>query len=193
MSHYSTKKKIDILLKIIVAGSAISASLLAPKAVEMFMKNAEKFIDKDFNSSELEKLLKYMEKTKLVELRYSPDNDLIATATEKAKRRLNHIELDNIFIKEPREWDRKWRVLLYDIPATHRDKSARYYLVEQLHRLGFSMVQKSMWVYPYECSQEIREIADRLGLQRYMTLIVGDLESPIENRLVRLFRLHQKV
>jgi len=164
----------------------IGSSMVAPNASELFTRLAKPIMDLDVDESELKRLLKYMERTKLIELSVR-DNVLHSTLTDKAHIRLNNVEIDEIVIKVPSVWDKKWRILIYDIPK--EKKNNRYALLEQLHRLNFYKLQDSTWVYPFSCSKEILEILQRLEIEKYTTFIVGDVESKDESKMIRHYQL----
>ena len=56
-------------------------------------------------------------------------------------------------IRKPAKWDGKWRIVVFDIPENLR--SIRQALREHLCRLQFYQLQKSVFVLPYECGDEI--------------------------------------
>lgn len=54
-------------------------------------------------------------------------------------------------------WDGKWRIIVFDIKEeTRRDRN---FLRQQLKWIGFQELQKSVWVFPYEVRDELREFA----------------------------------
>ena len=53
----------------------------------------------------------------------------------------------------PKVWDKKWRIALYDVPTGERLK--RDAIRAALQRIGFFQLQKSVWVYPFDCGKEI--------------------------------------
>ncbi|MCD6539820.1 MAG: CRISPR-associated endonuclease Cas2 [Candidatus Omnitrophica bacterium] len=54
-------------------------------------------------------------------------------------------------------WDKKWRLIIYDIPESKRGKRQR--LRTFLIDLGFGRVQDSCWVSPYDYSKQIYEFS----------------------------------
>ena len=56
-------------------------------------------------------------------------------------------------INKPKKWDRKWRIILFDIPEKIR--KARDVFRYHLNQLGFYEFQKSVFVHPYNCKDEI--------------------------------------
>ena len=49
----------------------------------------------------------------------------------------------------PKRWDKRWRVLVFDIPEAK--KSLRDRIRRTLESIGFQQLQRSVWVYPYDC------------------------------------------
>jgi len=54
------------------------------------------------------------------------------------------------------EWDKKWRVIIFDIPEKRRKE--RDFLRTRLKWLGFKELQKSAWVFPYDIKKEIEDL-----------------------------------
>ena len=52
-----------------------------------------------------------------------------------------------------RRWDKRWRVIIFDIPERHR--ATRDRLRTMLRSLGFVQLQASVWVYPHDCEDLI--------------------------------------
>jgi DNA-binding transcriptional regulator PaaX len=186
MNRYKTKKTINVLLKTLTLSGLVGSAMIAPNATELFTKLARPITDLDIDDKELKRLLKYMERTKLVEL-HIRDGDLYASLTKKAQLRLSDVLIDEIEIPVQAKWDKKWRIIIYDIPKVKKEN--RYQMLEQLHRLNFYRLQDSTWVYPFPCSVEIFEILTRYELANHVTFIVGDIETKDESKLIKHFQL----
>ena len=48
-----------------------------------------------------------------------------------------------------RRWDKRWRVIIFDIPERRRRTRDRLRIT--MSELGFVHLQDSVWVYPYDC------------------------------------------
>lgn len=67
------------------------------------------------------------------------------------------LELLKFKIQEARpEWDKKWRVIIFDIPEEKRKE--RDFLRKRLKWLGFRELQKSVWAFPYDIKKEIEDL-----------------------------------
>lgn len=80
------------------------------------------------------------------------DGKCFARITEKGERLLA-LETERVAITKKRKWDRRWRVVIFDIPE--RRKSMRASLRRFMHEYGFVRLQDSVWIYPYDCEDLI--------------------------------------
>ncbi len=98
------------------------------------------------------------------------------------KQRFKIVSLKN---PQKRAWDKKWRIVLFDIPEKFRSK--RDALRKKLKSLGFLEFQKSTFVYPFSCEDEIHFIINFLEIPEYVYYI----EAPIvpDHRLRKHFKL----
>ncbi len=85
------------------------------------------------------------------------------------KRGISHaklLDIENLSIKKPNQWDGKWRVVFFDIPE--KKKRARNALREKLRDLGFCEMQKSVFAFPYECQDEINFVVSLFEIKPYV-------------------------
>lgn len=69
------------------------------------------------------------------------------------------------------KWDKRWRVVIYDIPESDRLK--RDLLRRWLKRLGFGQWQISVWVSPHPVSDKINRIFEKTNLSNYCSVFVA--------------------
>lgn len=105
-----------------------------------------------------DRLVSYLEKSEkgLIEI----------VLTEEGKRRVLEFNIDNLTLVEPAKWDGQWRVVLSDIPETKR--RGRDALRHKLKELGFVEWQKSVFVYPHHCRDEIDFVVEFFELRPYV-------------------------
>lgn len=93
--------------------------------------------------------------------------------TNQGKKFAKHYEIFRSEKIRSKIWDKKWRVVLFDISAIKRQ--ARDALRFMLKRLGFQQMQKSVWIIPYECNREIINLKSLFNLSDdEVRLIVSD-------------------
>jgi DNA-binding transcriptional regulator PaaX len=89
-------------------------------------------------------------------------SQLHISLTEEGKRYLKKYPLDELEIKKPQKWDKKWHVLIFDIKEKQRIK--REALRGKLKELELYKLQESVWVHPYDFQEEIDLLRDFFGL-----------------------------
>lgn len=100
-------------------------------------------------------------------------NQIYISLTEKGKRKAGWLQIDALKVKKPKRWDGKWRLVIFDISELKR--IYREAFRGMLKKLGFYPLQKSVWVIPFECRDEIELLRDFFGLsQRELRLIVTE-------------------
>ena len=58
--------------------------------------------------------------------------------------------------KKKIKWDRKWRLIIFDIPEASRKD--RDFLRKELAWIGFKELQKSVWIFPYDFEKELKTL-----------------------------------
>lgn len=109
--------------------------------------------------------------------------------TRKGREILKLLSLDEIVIKRSPKWDGIWHLVSYDIPETK--KRERDWFRLRLIHLGFRQIQDSLWVYPYECKEEIAIITQTLGISRYV-IYLNTNHLPQEDKLLKRFSFQIK-
>ena len=98
------------------------------------------------------------------------------SVTSEGQIILRRLKLADFKIKRPKRWDGKWRVLIFDIPE--KTRFLRDQVRATLISIGFVCLQKSVWVYPYDCEDLITLLkADfKIGTE-LLYMIVDSLEN----------------
>jgi DNA-binding transcriptional regulator PaaX len=89
--------------------------------------------------------------------------------SENGKKRTIKYELESMTIPKPNKWDKKWRLVIFDVPEKFH--KARRALRIKLNELGFYPLQKSVWLYPYGCRNEIDFITEFFQISPYVRII----------------------
>jgi len=91
-----------------------------------------------------------------------------AIITPKGIEKLFKIELKIIDKKKRR--DRKWQMVLFDIPESKR--KYRDYFRTALQYLGYKKLQKSIWVCPYNTLRETKGLIKRYNLKPFVEILL---------------------
>jgi hypothetical protein len=89
--------------------------------------------------------------------------------TKKGEEYFQKMLFEESRLSSQAEWDGKWRFVLFDIPVNYT--KAREALRWRLRALGFFQYQKSVWVYPYPCKDEILFVADHYRIGRFVEIL----------------------
>jgi len=93
--------------------------------------------------------------------------------TEEGKKKASFLQINDLRINKPKRWDRKWRLVIFDIAQLK--KVYREAFRGKLKELGFSQLQKSVWIHPYDCVSEIDILKEFFGLtDNELRLIVAE-------------------
>lgn len=84
-------------------------------------------------------------------------------------------------------WDGKWRVVMFDIPQEFN--RARDRLRSKLKVLGFHMVQKSVFVLPYPCQEELAAYCKKFKIGDYVDVIIAESLGHAEDKIKKFYRL----
>ena len=93
--------------------------------------------------------------------------------TEEGKKKASFLQINDLRINQPKRWDRKWRLVIFDI--AQKKRLIREAMRGKLKQLGFYHFQKSVWIHPFECLDEIELLKDFFGLSEdELRLIVAE-------------------
>ena len=126
--------------------------------------------------------LKRLEKKKLIKFK---DSDSFVL-TEGGKGILLKFDIDDIKLPDfsSGSWDKKWRVLIFDIPEISR--AARDLFRNKIQELEFYTLQKSVYVTPRLCEREIMDLARILKIGKSVHILEASKLGSNE-RAVRKF------
>ncbi len=163
MRIYSpTKQKILLLL---AGGLVLGLRKHTPGQQIKLAKNLAKDwrqIDRQY----LYRCLREFRDNRLISYREDQNGDTEIVLNETGKQKILRFDLDKLKIAKPTRWDGKWRVVIYDVPE--KLKVGRETLRAKLKELGFHEWQKSVFVHPYPCRDQIDFVAEVFELRNYI-------------------------
>ena len=111
-------------------------------------------------------------KTKLVKEKHNHDGTVTLILDDYGKERVETLNLENIKIKPPKNWDGKWRIVIFDIPYYLRKSRDSLRLL--FKQMGFYPLQKSVFIHPFDCRKEIEFVTEYHRANKYIRFIVAD-------------------
>lgn len=160
----------EIALKTIMVTGLVSIAIVAPNALQML---------NIFGVGKKSQDLRYRINKKIFLLQkqgyiyfINRNGQKFATLTPKGKKEIEKYLLNDLQIKKPKKWDRKWRIVSFDIKNTRTP--LRNLLRHHLKRLGFVQYQKSIWIHQYDCEEIIIMMKSYFKFEKEVMYIVAE-------------------
>lgn len=163
-----------------IAVAAASSPTFMPNLLRRFAKK------KQHNERSVANAFYRLRKEGCINIQRS-SHQIYISLTPEGRKKAGRFQINSLRVKKPKRWDKKWRIVVFDIK--HKTRVKREALRGFLKRLGFYQLQKSVWVHPYNCEDEIRLLYDFFGFTvNELQLIVAE-HIDNANALQKYFRL----
>ena len=126
----------------------------------------------EINKRALHRAIKNLYQSKIIDIKEDKDGITTLVLSDKGKEKALTYNLDKIKIKKPVQWDGKWRVVLFDIPESQ--KKVREALRFHLKNMDFFEFQKSVFIHPFECRDEIDYLIEFYNIRPFVRFIIGE-------------------
>lgn len=162
LTRLSTRRVVTALA---LAG-AVGTAIVAPNTASMIdtiMQKADK--------KKAARTMTYLKYRKLVEVKQKNGN-YHYRLTKKGWDVFEKIQIEKLTVPMPKRWDKRWRLVMFDIPLSHQKQ--RQFLLRHLRLLDFYMLQRSAWIHPFECEKQVGVLLKYLKLEQYVSFLVVD-------------------
>jgi hypothetical protein len=157
---------------------AAFASYLKPERRERYQKYTENW--EDYNLKLLRQTLKRLKNQKIVKI-VEENGVPVVRLTEKGRTKVLKYNLEEMALKKPEKWDETWRLIIYDIPEKKRSSVEAFRYI--LKKLKCLRLQKSVYLTPYPCKDEIEYLREVLGVGDEVALLaVSGIEDEVVYR-----------
>jgi DNA-binding transcriptional regulator PaaX len=163
----TTQKKIVLLLW---SGLALSLSRSPHRSLRIIRETAREW--KRINERQLRKSVKALYRSRMIKQEADKNGRIKIILTKRGRQAALSYQIFNMEIKKPKTWDRKWRVVIFDIPEPLKKK--REIIRCHLKRMSFFKLQKSVFVHPYDCCNEIEYLTEFYQLRKHVRFLVAD-------------------
>lgn len=170
-SSGSLKTVMNATLAIAALGGIISLGVLAPNMVGG--------LGKIFSSEKLENKRRYQEiwrafhhlrQSRIFEFVEEKDGYALYRPSFLGMKKIKKLVYDELSLSKPRIWDGLWRLVIFDVPKNlHKKRDA---LREKLKEMGFYQCQKSVWIHPLPCLEEIEFVKDMLEIKSFVKIFL---------------------
>lgn len=161
------QKKVLLLL---LGGLALSCAR-SPKRQWQIIKGAHESWD-EINKQTAERAIVSLYESKLLEAKENADGTTTLILSEDGRKRALTYRIRYAKIKAMGPWDKKWRIVIYDIPEDERE--SRDAFRDHLTELGIRKLQHSAGIHPFDCKNEVDFFIELLDIRKYVRFIVAD-------------------
>jgi len=138
---------------------------------------------KKINERSLRESIKKLYQSKIIDYKENNNGTVELILTDAGKKKILLYDLEKLKIDKPPKWDNLWRLVIFDIPENK--KQARMAMSSKLKELGFYPMQKSVFIHPYECKDEIDFVTELFNIVPYVRFLRVkdvDIELDLKNR-----------
>lgn len=168
-----------------MVGLAVPAFLLSPFGLYNLMRGGVKYY---FRKADFHREIKRLKRRGYVALTKTPDGWLIKLL-KKGKKLQQKLKVNEVKLPAKNKWDGKWRFFIFDIPEKHR--YGRDSLRKKLKESGMYNMQRSVFVYPFDCRRELEFIAETFNLTKYTSYLESaytDIDQELKKHFKKMLR-----
>jgi len=164
------QKKIMLILLGGIALGTSGSSRQYFGTIKKIEKEWENINRRSFNKS-----IRGLSREKLIEEKRMPDGSFKLFLTKEGRIKATRLSLfgSTIDFKKPKKWDKKWRIVIFDIPE--QDRIFRDILRRHLFDLEFYKLQQSVFVSPYPYEKSILKLVDLYSAEKYVRVITATM------------------
>ena len=173
------------ILKYLFLTGAVYIAASSPYFVLNLTKNIPNF-KKELSKRKSINAFNYLRRRGLIEMKRE-GHDVRIALTKKGRKRAGKYQIDDLEIEKPKKWDKRWRVVIFDIP--NLSGVARDVFRRKLKEFSFYSLQQSVWVFPYPCQEEIGLLREFLGLNKRQVQVLEATKLEDDRFLRKHFQL----
>lgn len=184
------KNASQIVLALAAVAGVVAVASIAPNALKLFkaVPALRRSLRKSNRPAQrIAETFYYLKRRGYVKL-VPKDGEVLAELTQAGKKRLLAMNFENLIIPKSQKWDGKWWFVLADIPTQDYRNQADV-LRRKIRRLGLYPLQRTVWVYPFDPTEQIAFVCGRLQIDRFVTVLRADkIEEDDEQTLIGHFK-----
>ncbi|EKE21813.1 MAG: hypothetical protein ACD_7C00123G0006 [uncultured bacterium] len=173
--------------KFVLAFVAVGAFAFGGALIPGILKCIKEFEgSSNYSDKKVRNAVEALKRGKFIKIIKNKNGKIKIKLTNKGRKRIIDIVIDDLMICVPKVWDKKWRILIFDIPNRMTNERNSFRL--KIKKLGFYQFQKSAWFHPYPCEDEILAVAEFYAVSEYVEIITADRVLH-EKELKKYFKL----
>lgn len=185
------KKEIGkTILKGILLSGGVAVAATSPyfisRVLPKIIKAARYELKKKKRMKNFQRSFYYLKSQGMIKIK-NKNGQIFISLTKEGKKKAGKYNIDELEIKKERKWDKKWRILIFDIP--NKQKVKREALRGKIKELGLYQLQKSVWVCPYYFQKEMEILRDFFQLKKGEMKVITAIEVEEDEDIKAFFRI----
>ncbi len=128
-----------------------------------------------YELAQLYRRIEYLQHCHFVELVIEGEKRLLKLTSKGKYEILRMRFVEHMMVQKKKAWDRKWRIAFFDIPESK--KKYRNFFRRLLKQNEFKMIQRSVWMTPYNPQPHLDELLKYLGLEKHFEIMEAECEK----------------
>jgi phenylacetic acid degradation operon negative regulatory protein len=158
------------ILLLLLAGVVLGFSHSPKTHYRVYREVAKEW--RDIDRQLLDRNVRKLESLRLIAYKKGESGTVSVYLTDMGKKVARVYSLDTRQSIIKRVWDGRWRIIIFDVPEAER--KVRNGFRFHIKKLGMFELQKSVFVYPYPCEDEVLFLADFYNARKYCKFIVAE-------------------
>lgn len=183
-SGYAKASK--VIIAILAVGGVVFVGAVAPNMFQIFRSFKGFKESKKFNKKTVGNSIYSLQRNGFIKIVKEKNGKKAVVLTNKGKKRAREFSLETLTITKPKQWDGQWRVIIFDVPI--KFNNGRRAMRCKIQELGFIHLQKSVWICPYPCEDEILFIAKTYNIDSFVDILTVSSFLK-EDKLKKMFNL----
>jgi len=166
-----------LIMGIFIAGTVtVAAPLFAALAIPKIIQYSKKVLENKNNKRDYYNVFSRLKSAGLIKTA-NRNGQIYISLTKEGKKKAGKYQINDLEIKKSKKWDKKWRIMIFDI--SDKQKIKREALRGKIKELGLFQLQKSVWIYPYNFEKEIKLLRSFFGLtsEEIQIIIADNIEN----------------
>ena len=155
----------------LAVGGMLTIAMMAPKVLSLLKQEHLDYVLPTNPNQRLQETMSRMKRKGWIRFEQI-GSKRYPRLTVLGRKQVNRLLLGTLSIRKPLRWDRRWRMVIFDIEEHH--KSDRTKIRRILQRLGFLRLQNSVWIHPHDCEELIALIKTDMRIGRDVLYVIAD-------------------
>jgi len=166
-------KILEIIGLTYLSGGGSFRRPLLPLVIDEIKRLLKELKEIEVDEKRIKQSLENLEKKEIIDLVEKNDEIFVHLKNDNNPQVIKYSIKALLELKQKeKKWNKKWFMVFFDVPEIQRNK--RDYLRKFLNKIGFYRYQKSVYIFPYECEEEINLIKKIVEGAKYMKYIIAE-------------------